>query len=242
MSSDLLFKTWPYLSMGLFAAGMLFRYLRSRRRIAVESSDAATGRIGSPGSMPLRLGLTLLLFGHLAGLLFPRSILAWNGKPLRLYLLESIAFVSGTAALLGWAERALRHVKSPVTAAAADLADTVFLSLLGVTLLAGLVSAALYRWSSSWGVLTVTPYVLSLLRGAPRPAFASQLPFPVQLHVAAPLAALALVPCTRLAPALLDIVRRPLRRIDAAASARVVAVRAFFAHHNPGRFLWPDED
>jgi nitrate reductase gamma subunit len=192
--------------------------------------------------MLFRLGLALLLFGHLAGLLFPRWILAWNGHPARLYLLESIAFVSGTAALLGWAAWAFRHVARPVSAVAADLADTVILSLLGVTLLAGLLSAALYRWSSSWGVLTITPYVRSLLRGEPRPAFASQLPFLVRLHLEAPLAALAIVPCTRLAPALLDIVQRPLRAIDALASAKAVAVQAWLAHHNPGRFIWPDED
>src|SRR5256885_14259710 len=97
--------------------------------VAADLAGAAAQRVLSPGSMLWRLGLALLFFGHLAGLLFPRWILLWNARPARLYLLESIAFVSGAAAILGWAAWALRHIARPVKSVAADLADTVFLSL-----------------------------------------------------------------------------------------------------------------
>jgi nitrate reductase gamma subunit len=240
MSPDLLFKTGPYVSIACFALGMALRYRFSRQRPATDAG-AASGA-GSPGRTLLRIGLGLLLVGHLAGLLAPRWILIWNAVPARLYLLESIAFASGAAALFGWAVLAFRHLARPVMSAAADLADTVFLSLLGVALAAGLLSAAFYRWSSSWGVLTLTPYVLSLLRGKPLVGLASQLPFPVQLHLAAALAAPAVVPYTRVAPPLLALFRRAAIGFEAACSAAAAAVGAFVADHNPGRYIWPDED
>ncbi len=240
MNPELLFKTGPYVSMASLALGMVLRYLFSGERLATDAR--APGGTGSPGRTLLRIGLALLLVGHLAGLLVPRWILIWNALPARLYLLESTAFASGTAALLGWAVLAFRHLARPVRSAAADLADTVFLSLVGVALVAGLLSAAFYRWSSSWGVLTLTPYVLSVLRGEPLFGLASQLPFSVQLHVATALAALAIVPYTRLAPPLFARFRRALIAFEAAGSAAAATVGAFVLDHNPGRFIWPDED
>jgi nitrate reductase gamma subunit len=240
MNPELLFKTGPYVSLGAFALGMVVRCLFSRERPATDAR--ASGGAGSRGRTLLRIGLALLLVGHLAGLLAPRWILIWNALPARLYLLESTAFASGTAALFGWAVLAFRHLARPVESAAADLADTVFLSLLGVALVAGLVSAAFYRWSSSWGVLTLTPYVLSLLRGKPLFGLASQLPFPVQLHVTAALAAPAVAPYTRLAPLLLARLRRAMVALEAVGSAAGAAIGAFVLDHNPKRFIWPDED
>jgi nitrate reductase gamma subunit len=240
MNPELLFKTWPYVSIAAFAAGMILRYLLSRQRIAPRST--ARPSTASRGSTLLHLGLVLLFAGHLLGLLFPRWILAWNARPARLYLLESIAFASGTAALLGWAALAFTHLTRPVKPLAADLFDAILLSLVGVTLLAGLLSAARYRWSSSWGVLTVTPYALSLLRGEPIPAFAIQLPFLARLHVATAPLALAIVPLTRLAPPLLGRIHRAAVAVDAVLSATAGAVRARLKGHNPGRFIWPDED
>ena len=46
MSSDLLFKTWPCLSMALFAAGMVFRYSRSQKMVVGEKRFHMTKSIG----------------------------------------------------------------------------------------------------------------------------------------------------------------------------------------------------
>jgi nitrate reductase gamma subunit len=155
------------------------------------------------GSKLWRWGLLAVLLGHLAGLLFPREILLWDRVPLRLYSLEAVAFASGLAALAGWAISAWRHLGRSADGVAGQITNTIFLALLFCTLASGLLMAASYRWGSSWGVLTLTPYARSVIRGDAAAGLPAGMPFLVRLHIFSALATLAMVPLTRLAPALI---------------------------------------
>src|SRR5207249_6521301 len=130
-----------------------------------------------------RFSLTLLVAGHFAGLLFPKVVLWWNQSPFRLYLLEGFAFALGLLALLGWIKLLWKHLAQSTGSFLSEVADTVFLALLLVGLLSGSLTALIYRWGSSWGVATLTPYILTVLRGKPLLGFAAEMPFQVQLHV-----------------------------------------------------------
>jgi nitrate reductase gamma subunit len=186
--------------------------------------------------------LGLLLLGHLAGLFFPRWVLTWNTGPTRLYLLELVAFASGVAALLGWLGLLWRHLGRSSAQWAAEMADTAFLSLFGLALGSGLATAALHRWGSSWGVVTLTPYARSLLRGRPVTELASQLPFLARLHMAAAFAALALVPATRLGVLLVVALHRVLEVMGKPIAPCTRVLEAWLRKHDPRPWIWPDED
>src|SRR5256885_13652392 len=92
-----------------------------------------------------------------------------------------------------------RHLGHSNRSAITELSDTVFLALLLLGILSGVLPAALYRWGSTWGALTLSPYLVSLVRVKPMAGLASQMPFMVRLHVFSLFAAFAVFPLTRLA-------------------------------------------
>jgi nitrate reductase gamma subunit len=194
----------------------------------------------------LQFNLLLLLAGHLAGLLLPQRILLWNSVPYRLYLLEAFGFAIGLLALGAWSLLMWRHLGTADGSFGLQVVDMVFLSVLFVALLSGSLIAAVYRWASSWSVLTVTPYGMSLLSGRPAIALATDMPLLVRLHVFSSLAALALFPFSRLAVVLTLALRCGSRFILTAVSGLVDPVRSLVnvaAHRlNPTAWIWPEED
>ena len=243
MRSAAFFAVWPYVALALFAAAVAGRYLLARRRMATPTEDQiAENRQVFQGGALWRAGVALLVLGHLIGLLLPKGILAWNASPTRLYELEGVAFASGLAALLGWIGLIWRRLRSGEGSRVHDLADMAFLSILGVALTSGLLTAVLHRWGSSWGAMILTPYALSVLRGRPVAELPSQLPYLAQLHVAAAFVALAVVPWTRLGAVLVMALHRAFRAMGKPVVVAAVALEAWLRKRDPRPWIWPDED
>jgi nitrate reductase gamma subunit len=194
----------------------------------------------------LQISLFLLLLGHLAGFLSPQRVLLWNSIPFRLYALEILGFGAGLSALGGWALLTWRHVRQSDASIGRQAADAVFLSLLFTTLLSGLLTAILFRWGSSWGVITLTPYVVSLFRGQPAVELVAGLPFLVRLHVFSAFATLAALPATRLGPVLIVPLSRGLRLILSPVQVLAYSVskmvEVMVRRLNPAIWIWPEDD
>jgi nitrate reductase gamma subunit len=237
-----LFVLWPYAAAAVFAIALAARSLRASGPIPALRARAAEGWAELRASRAWRAGIGGLLAGHLAGVLLPEWILRWTASPARLYGLEAAAFALGAIAAAGWAPLATRALLRRTGSRAANLADALFLSLVGVALASGLAAAVDHRWATSWAVRIVGPYARSLVEGAPRPALLAQLPFLVQLHVVASFAALALVPLTRLGPALVLAVRAPIHAAGGALSAARHALAGRLRRLDLAARLWPDED
>ena len=139
-----------------------------------------------------------------------------------------------------------RHLGRSGGSVASQLADAGFLSVSFVALLSGVLTAVLYRWGSSWCTSTLTPYAWSVLRGSPAAALASGLPLLVRLHVFSSLAALAIIPLTRLAPLLMVPLHHGLGllRIGVFVPARSVrsTLELVIERNNPLPRIWPEED
>jgi len=241
MKGSFLFAIWPYLAVGCLVLGTGARYLLSLRSAAPANEASEAWAAFGRGRL-WQAGLLLLLAEHFAGLIFPSSILRWNASATRLYLLESIAFAAGLLAIAGWCMLAWRQLKDESGSWLTQLADSAFLALLLVGLLSGALLAVFYRWGSSWGVMTLTPYVRSLFNGQPTVTSAVQMPFLIRLHVVSAFAALAVIPATRLSAILVaglnycfNVMGRPLSFAKRGAEA-------WLSKHNPAAWLWPEED
>ena len=242
MNSDFLFAVWPYLASASLCFGVVFRFLLERKRIPVVKAKLEESSVIFAGSRLWRMSLLFLLFGHIAGVALPQQILLWNGSTVRLYLLEGFAFAIGALALAGWAMLVWRYLKVSDGSIVGEIAETAFLGSTFAALASGLLMAALYRWGSVWGVITLRPYVVSLLRGTPAANFVIQMPFLVRLHIFSCFAAVALVPFTRLAPFFIVALDRSCSLISKPISAAVRTGEAWFERRNPGAWIWPEED
>jgi nitrate reductase gamma subunit len=120
---------------------------------------------------------------HLLLLFAPDAVLRWNRHASRLLLLEAIGFAAGVICSMAAISRWRRHLFDAAGHEDRSLADTVWLTLVLMAVVSGVALAVAYRWASSWSVVTLTPYAVSLARLAPRAELIVATPFVVRLHV-----------------------------------------------------------
>jgi nitrate reductase gamma subunit len=98
MLDVILYGILPYVAFTLAIAGGLYRYFRDRFSYSSLSSEFLEKQQLFWGSVPWHYGIVLLLIGHLIGWAVPKAVEAFNGVPLRLYILEITALGLGLSA------------------------------------------------------------------------------------------------------------------------------------------------
>jgi nitrate reductase gamma subunit len=194
----MLLGVFPYVAIILAIVGTIWRLFSSRFSYSSLSSQFLESRQLFWGSVPWHYGILVILAGHLIGFLIPRSVLAWNGVPWRLYVLEASALAFGFLTLWGLVVLIIRRAISARIRAVTSAMDVVLLLVLLVQVVAGLWTAIFYRWGSSWYAGFAVPYLWSILKLSPEISLVSNLPFMVQLHMVGAFVTLALLPFTRL--------------------------------------------
>lgn len=193
-----LYGAFPYLAFALAVGGGLYRYYRDRFSFSSFSSQLLDRRQLFWGSVPWHYGIVILLIGHLIGWVIPDWVAAFNGAPVRLYILEITAFGLALFALAGIVILILRRLTSPYAAAVTTRMDAVLLFLLLVQVLAGLYTAIFQRWGSLWYLSNAVPYLDSLVTFRPQIDYAQTLPLVTQIHVVNAFLLLAIFPFSRL--------------------------------------------
>jgi len=211
-----LLVVFPYVAVVVFVVGVLYR--RSRRGFTVSSlsSQFLEGRTLFWGSIPFHFGILVLFLGHLFALLLPRTLLAWNGAPVRLLVLEATALVFGLTTLVGLGALMIRRFTRPRIRAVTDRMDVVIELLLLTQLVLGVWIALGYRWGSSWAAADLAPYILSLVTLAPETDAIFTMPWVIKLHVVGGFAILFMIPFSRLVHlvvAPLDYLVRPYQQV-----------------------------
>lgn len=242
MKTDLLFGVFPYIAVGLLAAGIAVRYLLSMRQPETVATEAAQAKAVFASGRLWQLSLFLVLAGHVLAIIAPRAILNWNTSPSRLYFLEAASFAVGLGAFAGWLALTWRNLRRHSNSRLTELSDTVLLALLFVAIFSGLLSAMLYRWASSWGAMILSPYFISFLRGKPSASLMLQMPFLVRLHIFSLFAAVAVIPATRMGTAIVFALQTMLRWAGTPITATGRATAAWLRKHNPAPLFWPEED
>jgi nitrate reductase gamma subunit len=241
MESSPLFAILPYVAGALLVVGTLVRYAMAPRQASELKEDIADARAVFRGPL-FWTSIFLLVVGHLIGLLFPSGVLSWNSTSGGLYLLEGVAFVAGLAGVVSCAALVWRHLGHSSKSRFIESFDTIFLAIVFTALVSGILIAVFYRWGSSWGVMTLQPYVASILRGQPTILYVTQLPSLVQLHVLSTFAAIAVFPLTRLATLLVAAINGGVGLLSLPARVAGNAFTEWTRKHNPGGWFWPEED
>lgn len=193
-----LYGVFPYMAITLAIVGTIWRYFSDRFSYTSLSSQFLENRQLFWGSVPWHYGILVILIGHLVAFLIPRSVLAWNGEPWRLYVLEASALAFGFLTLWGLAALIFRRFSRARIRVVTSPMDVVLLLVLLIQVVAGLWVAIFFRWGSSWFAAFAVPYLKSLFTLSPDVALVSNLPFMAQVHIVGGFVLLLLLPFTRL--------------------------------------------
>ncbi len=197
-ANGLFFMVLPYLAIFIFLVGTIMRYRKAPFTYSSFSSQFLENKQHFWGLVPFHYGIVIILVGHIVAFLVPGQILAWNSRPLRLYILEISALAFGLLALVGLCGAIVRRLKFSKVRAVTTRMDWVVFVLLFVQLLSGVYTAAFYPWGSSWFAASMSPYLWSLVKLNPNLGFIMAMPFAVKFHIVMAYVLIGVTPFTRL--------------------------------------------
>src|SRR3970282_645361 len=99
--NQFLFVVLPYMVMFIFFVGTIMRYRKAQYTYSSLSSQFLENQQHVWGLEQLHHGIITGVTGQLVAFLIPRSVLMWNSRPLRLYILEITALIFGLLTLVG---------------------------------------------------------------------------------------------------------------------------------------------
>jgi nitrate reductase gamma subunit len=201
MSDNVMFAVVPYVVVVAFLLSSVFRSAAT-----VPAAASARGR-GAARRWIVAACAIALAAGHLMLLAAPDAVLRWDRSMARLLLAEGAGICLGTLCLLAVARSLWRRLAGS-NARPQSVGDVIALTLLGMEIGTGVLLAVLYRWASSWSVVTLTPYAVSVLKLVPRIELVTATPFLVRLHVFSTCAILVALPFSTVGSLALVAVRR----------------------------------
>ena len=216
MLENFLFIGLPYVAAVVFIVGVVYRYRQTGFKVSSLSSQFLEGRQLFWGAIPFHLGLLILFLGHLVAFLIPDAILAWNGDPIRLVILEAAGFTFGLSVLVGLVSLLFRRFSKARIRAVTSKMDVAIEVLLLAQVVLGCWVALGYRWGSSWFAVDLSPYLWSLVTLTPEPSAVIALPWVIKLHIAGAFVILFMIPFTRLVHfmvAPLHYIARPYQQV-----------------------------
>jgi nitrate reductase gamma subunit len=183
-SADLLlFVVLPYAAI-VTAIGMAVeRYRHHGFWLSSWSSQFLENRVHYWALVPFHAGILLVLLGHIVTVFIPSGILAWNGVPARLLILQSVALAGGLLAFGGLTAALIRRVTVPVLRQSTSVFDWGVYGLLLAQIATGLAVAVLYPWGTSWFAATAVPYLRSIFTLQPDASVIALMPAIVKWHV-----------------------------------------------------------
>ncbi|HBE19872.1 MAG TPA: respiratory nitrate reductase subunit gamma [Cyanobacteria bacterium UBA11149] len=194
----LLFAIFPYIAIAIALVVTCLRYFNNRFTYSSLSSQFLESKQLFWGSVTWHYGILGILTIHILGFLMPRSLLAWNGVPWRLYILESTGLAMGFLSLWGIGVLIFRRLSQARIRVVTSPMDLVLLLALLVQVVAGVWTAIFYRWGSSWYATSAVPYLRSLFLFNPNLDVITTLPVMVKVHIVGAFALVLLLPFTRL--------------------------------------------
>ena len=193
-----LFVALPYLAFAVFFIGTIQRYRMQSFTYSSLSSQLLENKQHFWGMVPFHYGILTVLAGHVVAFCIPRAVLAWNARPLRLYVLEVSALICGMLAFVGLMAAIIRRIRYGKVRIVTSKPDWIVFGMLLFQIFSGIYVAIFVGWGSSWFAAAATPYLRSLLVFNPDIGYLSQMPWMVRLHIINAFLLVAFFPFTRL--------------------------------------------
>lgn len=142
--------------------------------------------------------------GHLIGFLVPSAVMAWNGSPVRLLILEFTAFGFALSSLLGLVLLIHRRITTKRIMIVSNKMDFVVYGVLLLQIVSGIGIAYFGRWGSNWFASVMTPYLRSIFALNPNVDLIAQLStsnamalLMVKVHITTAFLIIGIIPFTR---------------------------------------------
>lgn len=199
--NDFLFGIYPYIATTVFLLGSLFRYDRDPYTWKAGSSQMLSSKGMRVGSNLFHIGIILLFFGHLVGLLTPESVYHLVMTAAQKQMMAMIAGgVFGTICFIGMVILIHRRLTNPRVRATTKFSDIFILLLLFVQLCLGLLtlpaSAQHLDGSSMIALANWAQHIVTFRSGAAD--FIIHEPLIFKLHIFLGLTMFLVFPFTRL--------------------------------------------
>ena len=196
--NQILFVVFPYLAMVIFFLGTILRYRKAPYTYSSLSSQFLENQRHFWALVPFHYGIVTVLTGHIVAFLVPQQILAWNSRPLRLYVLEIAALVAGLLTVVGLLGAISRRLTVSKVREVTNVFDWIVLVLLLAQVTSGVFVAVFHPWGSSWFAAAISPYLWSLVRFSPDLGYIALLPALVKAHIVLAYVIIGIAPFTRL--------------------------------------------
>lgn len=193
-----LFGALPYVAVFTSLLVSIQRYRGHPFTYSSLSSQFLENRQHFFGLVLFHYGVLFVLTGHVVAFFVPSWVLAWNSRPIRLYILEVSALVFGLLSLVGISLAIVRRFDVAKVRVVTSRADWVVVALLAFQVFSGVYVAIAHPWGSSWFSSIATPYLWSLVALAPDLQAVSAFPVWVKLHIVNAYLLVLLFPFTRL--------------------------------------------
>lgn len=139
--NEFLFGIYPYLALTVFFAGSLLRYDRDQYTWKASSSQLLRKKDMRVGSNLFHIGIIMLFFGHLFGLLTPHAVYApFMDAGTKQLLAMTAGGIFGLICLVGMFLLIRRRMLDPRIRATSQFADLPILLILFAQLVLGLLT------------------------------------------------------------------------------------------------------
>ena len=193
-----LFVALPYVCLFTFFLMTVYRYRVQSFSYSSLSSQFLENKNHFWAVVPFHYGILVITAGHFLAFLLPRTLLAWNSKPLRLYVLEISALAFGILTLIGLVGVIVRRMSNSKVRTVTSPTDWILFGMLLVQTASGVSIALFYPWGSSWFATNLSPYLWSIVKLAPDVSFVVAMPWLIKLHVVLAFLTIGFFPFTRL--------------------------------------------
>ncbi|HUE73856.1 MAG TPA: respiratory nitrate reductase subunit gamma [Pirellulaceae bacterium] len=194
----LFFAVLPYVAFFTFFLVTIQRYRQRTFSYSSLSSQFLENKRHFWSLVPFHYGILVVLAGHIIAFLFPRELLLFNSRPLRLYILEVSALIFGLMTLIGLVASLARRATESKIRVVTGISDWILYGVLLLQVASGVYVALFHPWGSSWFAATVSPYLWSLVMLNPDFTSISAMPLSVKLHIINAYVLIGFFPFTRL--------------------------------------------
>lgn len=139
--NTLLFGVYPYIALAILVIGTWIRYDHSQFTWRAQSSQMLSKKHMVLASVLFHVGILVIFFGHLVGLLAPKWAYEWLMTPGQKQIVAVVVGgIAGVMCLIGGAMLAYRRLADPRVRASSTFADTMIICILVVQVTLGLLT------------------------------------------------------------------------------------------------------